>query len=175
MSGQRLPERAMREVLSTGCSKRASHRQLPRFQQFEIPHKFPRFPQVFGDRIVRRVRKKETGNEEDHPCSKHFDSFLVCARRYPQNYDKKCRTEAGKYLACLEENQKWKASEPYQYMRFLEHFRVFSEGSGSWDEGPGKFRYEEQTPKTHGAGSVLQFGRSPGGGGGGKGGGPTKQ
>mmetsp|Transcript_101922 Transcript_101922/g.288447 ORF Transcript_101922/g.288447 Transcript_101922/m.288447 type:complete len:178 (-) Transcript_101922:222-755(-) len=176
MAIEKLPVRAAAETLYTGCSKRRSHRMLPQFQQFEIPHKFPRFPQIFGEWIVRRIRKKETGKITDHPCSKAFDTFLDCCRRHPDTYDKKCRTEAGKYCSCLEENKGWKAPEAYQYMRFLEHFRVFSEGRQSFDEGPGKFRYAGRTPKTHGAGTVMQFDKtsdsSAGGHGSGHGGSP---
>jgi len=158
----RLPLRAAGSAtLYSGCSKGRSHRALPQFQQFEIPHKFPRFPQIFGEWIVRRIRKKETGKESGHPCNKPFDTFLDCCRRHPASYEKKCRTEAGKCLACLEEHKNWKAPQAYQYMRFLEYFEVFSEGRQSYDEGPGKFRYTKPEPRTHGSGSVLTFGADP--------------
>merc|ERR1712194_654113 len=109
--------------------------------------------------IVRRIKKKETGKERDHPCSKSFDTFLDCVRRHPDTYDKKCKTEAGKYCACLEDNKGWKAPEAYQYMRFLEHFRLFSEGKQSADEGIGKFRYTPDSPDQQGRGTVLEFGK----------------
>mmetsp|Transcript_43944 Transcript_43944/g.111245 ORF Transcript_43944/g.111245 Transcript_43944/m.111245 type:complete len:199 (+) Transcript_43944:63-659(+) len=149
----------LRSGLYAGCSKARSHRALPEFQQFEIPHRFPKFPQIFGAWIVRRIRAKETGKEKEHPCSKSFDTFLDCCRRHPASYEKKCRNEAGKCLACLEEHREWKPAEPYQYMRFLEHFKVFSEGKQSWDEGPGCFRYPQKLPRTHGTGTVLAFGQ----------------
>merc|ERR1739848_120378 len=89
----------------TGCSKRRSHRELPQFARFEIPHSFPRFPQIMGEWIIRRIKKKESGVERDHPCSKSFDTFLDCVRRHPDTYEKKCRTEAGRCLSCLEEHE----------------------------------------------------------------------
>mmetsp|Transcript_53946 Transcript_53946/g.117734 ORF Transcript_53946/g.117734 Transcript_53946/m.117734 type:complete len:178 (-) Transcript_53946:8-541(-) len=174
MAGNRLPVRVVRETLNTGCSKRRSHRMLPAFQQFEIPHQFPKFPQIFGEWIVRRIKKKETGSVRDHPCSKAYDAFLDCARRHPNTYEKKCRIEAGKCLSCLEDNQGWKAPEAFGYMRLLEHFKVFSEGRQSHDEGPGKFIYRKEHPRTQGVGTVMQFGGStkpgPPGGRGGRGG-----
>ncbi|CAE8689734.1 unnamed protein product [Polarella glacialis] len=163
MGPRELPVRAVSESLFTGCSKRRSHRTLPRFQQFEIPHKFPQFPQIFGEWIVRRIRKKESGKENGHPCSKVYDTFLDCVRRHPDSFEKKCRTEAGKCLACQEEHKGWKAPEGFQYMRFLEHFRVFSEGKQSPDEGVGKFNYTDPGPRTHGVGTVLEFGKRLGG------------
>mmetsp|Transcript_6592 Transcript_6592/g.21229 ORF Transcript_6592/g.21229 Transcript_6592/m.21229 type:complete len:175 (+) Transcript_6592:75-599(+) len=160
MGVEKLPARVVSETLHSGCSKRRSHRMLPRFQQLELKYDFPKFPQIMGEWIVRRISKKETGKETDHPCSKAFDSFLCCCRRHPNSYEKKCRVEAGKYYACLSENKGWKAPEGYQYMRYLEHFRVFSEGAQSRDMGPGKFNYKEKTPGTHGVGSVLEFSRA---------------
>lgn len=67
------------------------------------------------------------------------------------------RTEAGKCLACEQEHKNWEAPKPYQYMRFLEHFNVFSEGAQSFDMGPGKFNYQKPTPRTHGKGMALKF------------------
>eukprot|EP00930_Biecheleria_cincta_P075670 TRINITY_DN62850_c0_g1_i1.p1 TRINITY_DN62850_c0_g1~~TRINITY_DN62850_c0_g1_i1.p1 ORF type:complete len:181 (+),score=11.26 TRINITY_DN62850_c0_g1_i1:28-543(+) len=157
MGPRELPARVALETLYSGCSKRRSHRMLPRFQQFEIPHQFPRFPQIFGEWIVRRIRKKESGKTNDHPCSKVYDTFLDCVRRHPDTFERQCKTEAGKCLACLEENKGWKAPEAFHYMRFLEHFRVFSEGRQSHDEGPGKFNYRDPSPRSHGVGTVMQL------------------
>mmetsp|Transcript_2602 Transcript_2602/g.2857 ORF Transcript_2602/g.2857 Transcript_2602/m.2857 type:complete len:195 (+) Transcript_2602:89-673(+) len=157
MVGQRLPLRVVSELPMAGCSKPRSHRRLPQFARFEIPYKFPRFPQIFGAWIVRRIKKKETGEVDGHPCSKMYDSFLDCARRHPDSYETKCRTEAGKCIACFEQHKGWSVPEGYNYLRFLEHFKVFSEGHQSHDAGPGKFRYVPSRPKTDGAGSVLQF------------------
>mmetsp|Transcript_35684 Transcript_35684/g.100319 ORF Transcript_35684/g.100319 Transcript_35684/m.100319 type:complete len:173 (+) Transcript_35684:98-616(+) len=156
-----LPVREMKEMMYTGCSKRRSHRALPEFQQFDIPYKFPRFPQIMGEWIVRRIKRGETNSVRDHPCSKVFDSFLDCVRRHPDTYEKKCRVEAGRCIMCENENKGWKAPIAYGYMRYLEHFRVFSEGSQSHDEGPGKYRYEEKTPTSHGRGTVIQFADPP--------------
>merc|ERR550537_4689 len=39
---------------------------------------------------------KETGEITDHPCSKSFDGFLICLRRYPDTYDKKMQNRGGK-------------------------------------------------------------------------------
>mmetsp|Transcript_36826 Transcript_36826/g.84850 ORF Transcript_36826/g.84850 Transcript_36826/m.84850 type:complete len:177 (+) Transcript_36826:40-570(+) len=153
-----LPLReAVGETLWSGCSKQNSHRALPEFTRFEIPYKFPRFPQIWGSRIVRRIKKKAKGREWGHPCTKHFDTVLDCLRRHPETYDKKCRIEVGRCLACLEQHKDWKADMGYSYLRFLEHFKVFTQGKQSLDEGPGKFQYKEPTPPTHGAGTVLEF------------------
>lgn len=145
----------------TGCYKKRSHRLLPRFQQLEIAYDFPKFPQIMAKRIVaKRISKKEGGIQtRDHPCSKAYDSFLECVRRCPDSYQKKCRTEAGKYLACMEENKSWKSQTRFTYMRFLEHFRLFTEGSGGREEGIGRFLYKDPTPRTHGVGTVMEFGR----------------
>eukprot|EP00439_Symbiodinium_sp_Y106_P030263 s5677_g3.t1 len=113
---------------------------------------------------AKRISKKEGGIQtRDHPCSKAYDSFLECVRRYPDSYQKKCRTEAGKYLACMEENKSWKSQTRFTYMRFLEHFRLFTEGSGGREEGIGRFLYKDPTPRTHGVGTVMEFGRTEGG------------
>ncbi|CAJ1393190.1 unnamed protein product [Effrenium voratum] len=61
-------------------------------------------------------------------------------------------------LACLEENKNWKSQQKFKYMKFLEHFRLFQEGTQSKDEGIGRFLYTNPTPRTHGAGTVMQFG-----------------
>lgn len=90
----RVPK-VVAEALSAKCSKETSHRILPEKQQFEIPHKFPRFPQIMGDWIVRRIKKKETGEESMHPCTRTFDTFLDCCRRHPNTYLSKCRTSGG--------------------------------------------------------------------------------
>ncbi|CAE7449621.1 nipblb [Symbiodinium microadriaticum] len=109
---------------------------------------------------AKRISKKEGGIQtRDHPCSKAYDSFLECVRRCPDSYQKKCRTEAGKYLACMEENKSWKSQTRFTYMRFLEHFRLFTEGSGGREEGIGRFLYKDPTPRTHGVGTVMEFGR----------------
>mmetsp|Transcript_44785 Transcript_44785/g.90379 ORF Transcript_44785/g.90379 Transcript_44785/m.90379 type:complete len:166 (+) Transcript_44785:105-602(+) len=159
MAVEKLPLRAVSETLYNGCSKRRSHRMLPRFQQLELKHGFPKFPQIMGEWIVRRISNKETGKETDHPCSKAFDTFLCCCRRHPTTFETKCRVEAGKYYASLQEHKNWKAPIGYQYMRYLEHFKVFSEGAQSRDMGPGKFNYTPKVPGTHGTGSVMEFGR----------------
>mmetsp|Transcript_51538 Transcript_51538/g.95337 ORF Transcript_51538/g.95337 Transcript_51538/m.95337 type:complete len:179 (-) Transcript_51538:12-548(-) len=154
----KLPLReAVGETLWSGCSKQNSHRALPEFTRFEIPYKFPRFPQIWGYSIVRRIKKKEKGREWGHPCTRHFDTVMDCLRRHPDTYDKKCRIEVGRCLACLEQHKNWKADMGYSYLRFLEHFRVFTQGRQSLDEGTGKFQYKDPTPGTDGAGTVLQF------------------
>mmetsp|Transcript_4095 Transcript_4095/g.7474 ORF Transcript_4095/g.7474 Transcript_4095/m.7474 type:complete len:179 (+) Transcript_4095:113-649(+) len=156
---------AKNAVPFTGCFKRRSHRALPRFQQMEIPYTFPKFPQIMAKRIVaKRISKKEGGVQtRDHPCSKAYDAFLACVRRCPDSYQKKCRTEAGKYLACMKENENWKSQPRSTYMRFLEHFQLFAEGTQSREEGIGRFLYKDPTPRTHGAGTVMEFGRTQGG------------
>eukprot|EP00913_Durusdinium_trenchii_P035639 g33351.t1 len=47
---------------------------------------------------AKRIAKRAEGGvqSQDHPCSKAFDAFLACVRRYPESYENKCRTEAGK-------------------------------------------------------------------------------
>eukprot|EP00928_Gymnodinium_smaydae_P052433 TRINITY_DN3630_c0_g2_i1.p1 TRINITY_DN3630_c0_g2~~TRINITY_DN3630_c0_g2_i1.p1 ORF type:complete len:180 (+),score=44.61 TRINITY_DN3630_c0_g2_i1:145-684(+) len=157
MARKPLPLRQIKEVAHTGCSKLANHRLLPDFQRFEIPYKFPKFPQIFGAWIVRRIKSGEPGAANGHPCMKAFDEFLDCTRHHPSTYGTKCRGEAGKCLACLEEHKDFKPTQPLDYMHFLEHFRVFTEGKQSADAGPGKFRYRRSTPGTDGAGSVLSF------------------
>mmetsp|Transcript_39941 Transcript_39941/g.106000 ORF Transcript_39941/g.106000 Transcript_39941/m.106000 type:complete len:165 (-) Transcript_39941:32-526(-) len=162
MADKKLPLRAVKETLFSGCSKKRSTRLLPEFALFEIPHQFPAFPQIFGQWIVRRIRKNEAGLTRDHPCSKAFDSFLDCARRCPTTLETKCKVEAGRCLQCLEDHKEWKAPQAYNYMRFLEHFRIFTEGKGTYEWGRGKFRYSDRTPDDHGRGTVLQFqNRSP--------------
>eukprot|EP00927_Polykrikos_kofoidii_P076721 TRINITY_DN73760_c0_g1_i1.p2 TRINITY_DN73760_c0_g1~~TRINITY_DN73760_c0_g1_i1.p2 ORF type:complete len:176 (-),score=21.78 TRINITY_DN73760_c0_g1_i1:41-538(-) len=153
----RLPVRKIAETAYAGVSKRPSHRTLPEFQRFELLHKFPRFPQIFGVWIARRIKRGSSGGVHDHPCLRVFDTFLHCCRRHPDTHESKCRTEAGKCLACLEENEGWKMPMRYDYMRFLEHFRLFSEGRQSNDEGVGKFRYKPDSPDQTGAGTVMKF------------------
>ena len=130
---------------------------LSHAQRFELKYDFPKYPQIFGEWIVRRLRRKETIADGAHPCMKHYDSFLVCVRRHPNTYEAKCRGEAGRCLACLERHQDWKMPNAFNYMRFLEYLRVFSEGRQSLDEGPGKFRYERATTQAHGKGTVMKF------------------
>lgn len=143
----------------TGTFKKRSHRMLERFQQMEIPYDFPKMPWIMAKRIVaKRISKKEGGIQtQDHPCSKVYDGFLACVRRYPETYQKRCRTEAGKCLACFQEHKDWKASPKFTYMPFLEHFRLFQEGTQSREEGIGRFLYNDPTPKTHGSGTVMSF------------------
>eukprot|EP00929_Paragymnodinium_shiwhaense_P064879 TRINITY_DN32576_c0_g1_i1.p2 TRINITY_DN32576_c0_g1~~TRINITY_DN32576_c0_g1_i1.p2 ORF type:complete len:193 (-),score=44.39 TRINITY_DN32576_c0_g1_i1:148-726(-) len=168
MASRRLP---MRQVSATtakveemgysGCTKRPSHRLLPAFQKFEIPYKFPRFPQIFGVRIASRIKRKEQGSVEGHPCLRIYDEFLDCARHHPDTYDKKCKGQAGKCLQCFEEHKDWKPPSGVDYMRFLEHFKIFMEGRQSLAEGVGKFNYRKASPTFSGAGTVMKFGGYP--------------
>merc|ERR1719335_216255 len=135
-----------RSLLWTGCTKAKSTRKLPQFSKFEIPHTFPKFPQIMGEWLVRRIWNKETGIETDHPCSKPFDAFLICLRRYPDTYERRCQVEAGRFLMCCEQHKDWQAPESYSYMRFLERFKVFTEGR------PGRFKYEKPSISHQGVG-----------------------
>jgi len=153
------PVRTSAASAYTGCTKRRSHRLLVENQQLEIPYAFPKFPQIFGEWIVRRIRRKEAGKDHDHPCSKTLDTYLDCVRRCPDTFEKKCAAEAGKCLACLEEHRTWRAPQPHNYMRFLEYFRVFSEGSQTKDAGPGKFNYKKPSPDVSGQGLVMKLQR----------------
>eukprot|EP00746_Dinoflagellata_sp_MGD_P002542 gnl/MRDRNA2_/MRDRNA2_104966_c0_seq1.p1 gnl/MRDRNA2_/MRDRNA2_104966_c0~~gnl/MRDRNA2_/MRDRNA2_104966_c0_seq1.p1 ORF type:complete len:158 (+),score=22.80 gnl/MRDRNA2_/MRDRNA2_104966_c0_seq1:94-567(+) len=145
-----------RSLLWAGCTKRKNHRALPQFAKFEIPHEFPRFPQIMGEWLVRRVRMKETGEITDHPCSKNFDGFLICLRRYPDTYHKKCKIEAARYMMCLEQHKDWTIPEEYSYMRFLERFGLFTEGN------PGRFRIQKPSIAHEGVGTTMSFGDLPG-------------
>mmetsp|Transcript_59188 Transcript_59188/g.165292 ORF Transcript_59188/g.165292 Transcript_59188/m.165292 type:complete len:170 (+) Transcript_59188:90-599(+) len=166
MADRRLPLRVCKESLYSGRFKRTNHRALPEFQRFEIEHNFPRFPQIFGEWIVRRISRSD-GQYTGHPCLKAFDFFLDCTRRHPDTYTSKCRMEAGRCLTCFEEHKEFQTPDIVHYMRYLEHFRVFSEGTQSLDAGPGKFRYKPITPMYHGTGTVMTFGGYGRGGGGG--------
>ena len=108
-----------------GVSKRKSHRLLQ--PTLELSQTFPEIEHRQGRKILATIRRREAPPQTMHPCVKSHVNYLHCMKKYPDTYLKRCMIPATKHMECLSDHSHWEPDQKFEYLSFLEHFKVFSE------------------------------------------------
>ena len=74
-----------------------------------------------------KLRSQKTGTDGMHPCTTSHVAYMMCMRRHPDTFLKKCDTQAVKHAECIQSNQDWEPESSFEHVQFLEHLRVFAE------------------------------------------------
>ena len=74
-----------------------------------------------------KSKDKQAAKEGLHPCTTSHVAYMMCLRRYPDTYLRKCETAATKHADCVKSHENWKMETETDSLQFLEHFKIFAE------------------------------------------------
>lgn len=113
--------------MSSGLSKRKTHRLLSQCQGLELAQSFPPILTSQGEEMAQRIHKKEGAVSNAHPCLSKFLSYRRCIAQFTNAYLSKCQVPAARYRECLDVNgDSWEPPVNASYIRMLHTLGVFS-------------------------------------------------
>ena len=114
-----------------GTSKTRTHRFL--VPRMELAQAMPDLQHNQSMKILSSLARKDKSKNKQaaqeglHPCTSSHVAYMMCLRRYPDTYMRRCDTAASKHAECVKSHNNWKPEAEFDSLQFLEHFKIFAE------------------------------------------------